>query len=266
MKKKIMGLIMTFVMLLSLTGCGNSNITLDLEKIKTDLMELKSDNVSRVDMASALASSGYFANVMDVYDFDLANYGITKDYIEIKEDNYDFSFAVSDDGMSAYFIGKAKDDKLIEELDNYFSKYTDYSKEEVEGYTVYVASSNNDEALKLVRDNAFSNIYNSLVYASDTSVLSIDSSLISEYLIATPMFITSAEQYIILKPIDGKEEEVKELMNTYMSNLQQQWDTYLPAQAELVKNREETKVGDYLVYIISSNNNKVLDVIKKDEK
>ena len=57
MKKKIMGLIMTFVMLLSLTGCGNSNITLDLEKIKTDLMELKSDNVSRVDMASALASS-----------------------------------------------------------------------------------------------------------------------------------------------------------------------------------------------------------------
>ena len=80
------------------------------------------------------------------------------------------------------------------------------------------------------------------------------------------MFITSAEQYIILKPADGKEEEVKEAMDTYMTNLQQQWDTYLPLQAELVRNREETKVGDYLIYIISQDNAKVLDVIKNNQK
>ena len=37
---------------------------------------------------------------------------------------------------------------------------------------------------------------------------------------------------------------------------------YLPSQAELVKNRMETRIGEYLVYIISTDNAKVLDTIK----
>ena len=266
MKKKIFGLLMAFVMIFTVAGCGNKNVALDLEKIKTEIMELKLDTVERVNISSALSTSAYFLNTMDVYDFDLEKYGITKDYIELKEDNYDFSFAVSEDESSAYFIGKVKDEKLISELDEYFSKFKEVKKDEIEGYTVYVACSNNEDALKLARENAYSKIYNNLNYATDTSVLSIDKSLVSEFLIGTPMFITSAEQYIILKPADGKEEEVKEAMDTYMTNLQQQWDTYLPLQAELVRNREETKVGDYLIYIISQDNAKVLDVIKNNQK
>ena len=37
-----------------------------------------------------------------------------------------------------------------------------------------------------------------------------------------------------------------------MTNLEEQWSTYLPDQYELVKNRLEEKYGDYLIYIISN--------------
>ena len=264
MKKRIWLLILT-VVTFCITGCS-SNVNLDLEKIKTDLAELKNNKVERVSMANALFTSDYFKNATDIYDYDLEKYGLTKDYIETNEGAYDFSFAISEDSQSAYFIGKVKDDKLLSELDKYFASYQEVIKEEVEGYNVYIACSDNEKALDLVKDNAFGLLFANLVYIDETLALGIDSELVSEFLIATPMFITNAEQYIILKPTDGNEDKVKESMNKYFNDLQEQWDTYLPSQAELVKNREETKVGSYLVYIVSTDNAKVLDVIKSDKK
>ena len=51
-------------------------------------------------------------------------------------------------------------------------------------------------------------------------------------------------------------------MAKYFKDLQKQWDSYLPAQADLVKNRLETTYNGYNIYIVSDNNNLVLDTIK----
>lgn len=40
-------------------------------------------------------------------------------------------------------------------------------------------------------------------------------------------------------------------------------ETYLPEQYELVKNRLEKEYGDYLIYIVSSNNDLVFETIKQ---
>ena len=50
-----------------------------------------------------------------------------------------------------------------------------------------------------------------------------------------------------------------------MKKLETQWETYLPDQYELVKNRKEVKIGDYLVYIVSNNNDLVFDTISKNK-
>ncbi len=265
MKKKIVGLLMIFTSLFSLTGCG-ADVTLDLEQIKIDLENLKTDQVNRVNIAQSIANSEYMTNLVDVYEYDLEEYGLTKDYISFEEDNYDFSFGVNEDATNAYFVGNIEDEKLITELDNYFSQYNSYKTDKIGDYTIYVASTNDDEVLKKANEDAYSNVYNNLMYAENTTSLNISSDLVSEYLIATPMFITSAEQYIIIKPEDGKKEAVKSLMDVYMTSLQTQWDLYLPAQAKLVREREEVEIGNYLVYIISSANDKVLDVINSNKK
>ena len=47
-----------------------------------------------------------------------------------------------------------------------------------------------------------------------------------------------------------------------MDNLEEQWSTYLPDQYELVENRLEEEYGEYLIYIISNDNELVLKTIK----
>ena len=47
-----------------------------------------------------------------------------------------------------------------------------------------------------------------------------------------------------------------------MTNVENQWATYLPDQYELVKNRLEEEYGDYLIYIISIDIELVLKTIK----
>ena len=94
----------------------------------------------------------------------------------------------------------------------------------------------------------------------------IDDKLVSEFLVKVPMMNVNANSVIILKPENGKTKEVKDKMNDYMTKLENQWQTYLPDQYELVKNRLEKEYGGYLIYIISNDNNQVFDLIKDSKK
>ena len=94
----------------------------------------------------------------------------------------------------------------------------------------------------------------------------IEKEMVEEYLIKMPMMITSSNTYIIVKPAEGKEKEVKEKLDTYMVNLEEQWKTYLPDQYELVKNRLFKDYGDYLIYIVSSDNEAVFNEIKANNQ
>ena len=47
-----------------------------------------------------------------------------------------------------------------------------------------------------------------------------------------------------------------------MAELEKQWKNYLPDQYDLVKNRKVEKFGDYLIYIISNDNEAVYKKIE----
>ena len=48
----------------------------------------------------------------------------------------------------------------------------------------------------------------------------------------------------------------------YMKKLEDQWSNYLPDQFELVEDRLVEEYNGYLIYIVSSDNEKALEVIK----
>lgn len=265
--KKLLASFLAIVTLVTLTACGAAKEKIDLEQTKKDIEALKIKSISRVNIVEKLSMTEYFPDAVEKYDFDLKKLEITKENIANVEELYDFSLAVNTKKKVGYFIGKpaeGKKEALTKELNKFFKKYK-YITKEIEGYLIYIACSDNEAAMKVVEDNLYPALLNGLNYVEVDMVLGEKSKdLVSEGLYALPTFITSAEQYIIIKPSKGNKDEVKEKMDEYMDNLQKQWDTYLPHQAELVKNRLETSIGDYLIYIVTTDNDAILKAIKKN--
>ena len=98
------------------------------------------------------------------------------------------------------------------------------------------------------------------------SFMDVKESWVSESLVMTPMMIVNSNLYIIVKPNKDNYQDVKNAIEDYLVKKEEEWKTYLPAQYELVKNRKFEKVGDYLVYVVSTDNDLVLETIKNAKK
>lgn len=266
----LLGMVMLSVFLFS--GCGNQNVTLNLEKVKENVSQLKSDEYHRASAADAMFSLDLFGtNLEDIYT--LSSVGITEDYIVEKNGARDYSMAITkeDETGYSYFIGKPEEgskEALQKELDLYYQKAEEKNvllKSEINGYLVYLVSKDNDLALSTLKENGYTPLFAMLMEVDAESLedyLGIKKEDVEEYLIELPVTIVSSQSYFVIKPKAGKEATVKEAMKEYMANQEEQWSTYLADQYELVKNRKETKLGDYLIYIISKDNDKVLSAIK----
>jgi len=71
--------------------------------------------------------------------------------------------------------------------------------------------------------------------------------------------------YMILKPKENKMNDVQNMVKDFTSKYEQQW-SYFPEEGKLVLNKLETIKDGHLVYIISRDNNKVLETILKNKK
>lgn len=265
--KKLLASFFAVLAVITLTGCGKETTKLNLENIKKEVEAIKTTEISRTNMVYALQSQEEFLEVTELYDFDLKEKKISKKNIAENDGMYDFTLAYNSKSKVGFFIGKpaeGKEEALTKELKTFFKKY-DYKIDKVGEYLVVVASSDNDATIQTIKDNQNPSLYAGLVYNDTETVLGKENvEKVEEAIFAQPAFMTSSAQYIIVKPSKGNKDEVKKLMDKYMSDLQTQWDTYLPDQAELVKNRLETTIGDYLIYIISNDNEAVLKTIKNN--
>ena len=250
---------------LFLTGCGN--VELDLDKVSENLTNLTNNGF---DIMAAVENieidNAYFDELINVYDFDLEDMGINKNNIE------NMAFRVDTNNKPAYIIIKPVDGKkenIKKEINEYLKSFADLNKleSEYEGYLIYLFSNNNKELLKTIKKSR-SKIFGMLmnVESSDLEALTgVDPEDLDEFLVKNSV-MTQASSYYILKPKAGMEDKVEDAMDNYMDNLEEQWRTYLPDQYELVENRLEEEYGDYLIYIISNNNELVYKTIKKSKK
>lgn len=259
--KRISLIIMSFVCLF-LTGCGSKNLNLNEVSEKLDSL-----TTNEFDLLSAVENiemnPEYFdEELVNVYDFDLEKMGINAELIE------NMAFRLDSNNNPAYIILKpmeGKKEELKKEINTYLNQFADLNKLETEyaKHLIYIFSDKNDEILKTIK-NSKTRVFGMImeVTKADIEVLTgIKPTDLDEFLIKNSV-MTQASSYYILKPAEGKKENVKETMNKYMDTLEENWKTYLPDQYELVKNRLEEEYGDYLIYIISSDNELVYKTIK----
>lgn len=258
--KLILGLFLS----LFLTGCGN--VELDLTKVSENLNNLTTDSFDMLAAVENIEMNTYFDELINVYDFDLEEMGINKENIE------NMAFRVDTDNKPVYIIikpVKGKKESIKKEINKYLEKFNDLNKleSEYEGHLIYLFSDKNDELLKTIK-NSRSKIFGMLmnVEGSDLETLTgVNPKDLDEFLVKNSV-MTQASSYYILKPKAGKEDKVEEAMDDYMDRLEDQWETYLPDQYELVENRLEEEYGYYLIYVISNDNSLVFKTIKKSKK
>ncbi len=242
-----------------ITGC-NQNIELDLETIETKLDNLTTDTLSiqSVDYMKTEA----FEEMTNIYDYEFGDiFGLDNTLVE----SYNVLYNADTKQLLAIF---KPTDNNKDALETSFSNFTDTLDNvlhtEYEGYVIYISSNDNDKVLEEIQ-NTKEPLFPAMSKVEKESLeltLGIKEEEVEEVLFKMPMMMTNSATYIIIKPTEGNKEIVEEKVNTYMENLEQNWSTYLPDQYELVKDRTEEEIGEYLVYIISNDNEKVLEAIK----
>ncbi len=272
--KKIVLCLTLIMAAIVLTACGKENVSLNLKDLSSKLDNLKGEEFDRFTAANIINEK--IEGLKEIYDYEYdfkENFGLNSEDIEF------YTIAMNEENMDMYlFLQPLKDKKedVKNALDNYFSKLEKNENQEIANkaknksytqigsYLIYIMTDNSADILNSIKDSK-ENIFGALMEVNDETLESqfnINKSDVKEYLIKVPMMITSSNSYIIIKPVDGKKDEVKEKIDEYMTKLEKQWETYLPEQYELVKNRLEKEYGDYLIYIVSSNNDLVFETIK----
>lgn len=68
-----------------------------------------------------------------------------------------------------------------------------------------------------------------------------------------PMMNVQASMYVLIQAKDGTVDTVREELDEYAKQYEEQWSMYLPEQYELVQNRKVGTIGNTVYMIISEN-------------
>ena len=90
----------------------------------------------------------------------------------------------------------------------------------------------------------------------------IDKSKIKNIIGREPIVHTKSGMYVIIETDLDNIQDVKLALESYGSEYEEEWKTYLPDQYELVKNREIGVKGNYVYMIVSESPEKILELIK----
>ncbi len=303
-QKTIMKRIIQIVVALTITcililfsGCGIYT-KIDLKKVEKEISTLKTTKIELSKIKEVLEQTE--EPLEDIEIDDLEELKINKEYIAFENKKAKLIFKqekkndINDFSLISYIIVKPAEDKkdlLEKQIDDYYqNRLKEYSekeeakpeikkqlenvfKKEYEGYLIYISSKDNDKIWKLIEESSHSLLFENakeLSLEDFTKQFSLKEKEISEYQAVVSSKKEESSMYIVIRPRDGKVEPVKKRLDQYMKEYEKKWSTYLPEEYNLIKNRMETEVGSYLVYIISRDNEAVLNtiknaVMKKDE-
>lgn len=268
--KRCLKLALSLILLLS--GC-QAKSTLNLEELNKELPYLSEEGF---DMNHVLSSVEYekeniFENLVDVYEYDYEKLGISTE-------NVDHGIIrMSPTSVQMYMVfnpADGKENKLIEELQTLLTnlkvvttnaddvKLLDNAMiEQNDDFIALIVSNNNEEILNRII-NSKNYYFGALTLATeeDLPTFGLTKEMVSEYAIQKPL-LTTSKTYIIVKPREGKEEEVRDALETYLAELGTHFMS-IPNEKELISNAMVTELEGYQIIIISHNNEKVLETIQ----
>ncbi len=276
--------------LILFSGCGIYT-KIDLQKLKKEISTLKTTKVELSKIKEVLEQIE-LEPLEDIEIDTLEELHINKEYIAYEDKKAQLIFKqekrsdINTVPLTSYIIVKPAEDKkdlLQKQIDEYYQDLLkEYSekeeaeqeikeqlenvmKKEYEGYLIYILSNDNEKVWEQIEESSHALLFENtkeLSLESFAKQFSLEEKNIEEYQALISSKKEESSLYIIVRPKDGKIETVKKRLDQYMKDYEKKWSTYLPQEYALIKNRMETEIGSYLVYIVSRDNNAVLNTIK----
>ena len=90
----------------------------------------------------------------------------------------------------------------------------------------------------------------------------IDENCVLEVIGKLPILNVKSNMYIVVKVTPDQKENVKQKFEEYGLNMEKEWENYISDEYTKVKERKIGIVGDYVYFIVSSNKDMIVDLLK----
>lgn len=85
---------------------------------------------------------------------------------------------------------------------------------------------------------------------------------LNSYVLKSPMMVVKSTEIFIAHIKDGKMNEVKSGIEKRVKALEEIWENYLQDQYELVKNHKIETSGNYVIFVVSEEAEKIVNIFK----
>lgn len=242
------------------------SISQDIDQLKTVRFDINKVNDIVKNSNAYKLNQKKEVDLKEYYEYDYETLGIKKEWI------LECVLKYNSKSKELFFVLKDKDDhhnELKSAIEKYLKeeKVNNYMYEEYDGYMFFINSSNNQAVLSKIKQIQIKvfDILKELNKKEIHEKYKIDNSLYTDYVVKTSMIVKSdTTEYMIFKTKNNSNlNKIKEKLEEYFKNIEEKWQDEDEVNYYLVKNRYVEEYNNYLIVVISYDNDLVLNLIKK---
>lgn len=234
------------------------NVSKEIDQLKTLSFEIS--NTSNV----IDESKAYKSTLKEYYEYDFNMFYLQRSWLD------EFKIFYNEKNKQLFFVFKPSSDNTnnVTSAIEKFLKNNKISatKEEYDGYIFYINSNDDKKVVSKIKQCQIKvfDILQELNKEEIKDKYGIDSNLYKEYKVKTAMIVKSdVTEYLLFYPKNhNAAKEIEELMDKYYTEKEEKWANS-EENYNLIKNRYTGNYNGYLVYIVSKDNDLVLQLLKK---
>ena len=260
----IIGLVFLLTLFVALKYVApNANI-IDLQSISNDIDQLKTVHFNIDSSNEIVTSSKAYSNLTNYYVYDYeSTFNIKEEWVNDAVIKYN----KSNKGLYMAILPVSGHEEDIKDgVETFLSKekikglYLEY-----DGYMFYINSSNNANVVSKIKQTQI-RVFDILEELNTNSIeerFNIPAKLYTDYVVKVAMLRSDVTGYMIFKPKNNKSaKEIDELMNEYFAKLEEEYQDE-EEKLSLIRNRYIGNYNGYLVYLISRDNDLVMQLVQK---
>ena len=234
------------------------NISKEIDQLKTLKFEISNTN-KIID-----ESESYKSTLKEYYEYDFSDFGLQRSWLD------EFKIYYHEKNKQLFMVFKPNPDKTSD-VTNAIEKFLKAkkitaTKEEYDGYIFYISSNDDKKVISKIKQSQVKvfDILQELNKEEIKEKYGIDSNLYKEYKVKTAMIIKSdVTEYLLFYPKNQvSAKEIEKAMDKYYQEKEEKW-VGNEENLNLIKNRYAGNYNGYLVYIVSKDNDLVLQLLRK---